>query len=145
MFNLHVFVISKIYSLTSYEVMMTSHFECHVMNYLVRLNYLVLPDEKRKLNNRGYYGTKGSSINDVTQKERKFRPPPPYHTTITLSGSPSPLDVTLFAQITPPPGCRCETNPNDLFISISCIKAMSTYKWNFSQLFKKTRRRIRVI
>ena len=26
-----------------------------VMNYLVHLNYLVLPDEKRKLNNRDYW------------------------------------------------------------------------------------------
>ena len=28
-----------------------------LMNYLVLLNYLVLPDEKRKLNNRDYYRT----------------------------------------------------------------------------------------
>ena len=44
------------------------------MNYLVRLNYLVLPDEKQKLNNRNYYRTNPNptSIHKNNETNDKF-------------------------------------------------------------------------
>ena len=39
------------------EIIVTKTRKGSVMIYKVRLNYLVLPDEKRKLNNRDYYRT----------------------------------------------------------------------------------------